>query len=324
MKAYIHKQYGSPDLLNLEDVEIPVPGDEEMLIKVHATTVNRTDCAMLRAKPFIMRFLTGVMKPSNPILGTDFAGEVEAVGKKVDAYRTGDRIFGFDDSGLSSHAQYLKISTQAGIAKIPETVNFQTAAASLEGMHYALNMFNKFAFQVGQKVLVNGASGAIGNAALQLGVYYGLEVSAVCNTGNVDLMKSLGATEVFDYEKEDFTQTDSRYDFILDAVGKSSFGKCKPILRPKGIYISSELGPYGQNLFYALFTPLTGGHKVIFPVPSRIKDSISLALKLLVDGKFHPVIDRVYSYHKVAEAFHFVESGHKTGNVVIDWSLAEQ
>ena len=238
------------------DVSTPACGEHEILVRVLTTTVNRTDCAMLRAKPFIMRFLTGLFKPKNPILGTDFAGEVETVGKNVESYTIGDRIFGFGDEGLSSHAQYLSISPNKAIAKIPDNQSFQEAVACLEGAHYAINMYNKIKLKPGHRVLVNGATGAIGSAALQLGVYYGATVDAVCNTKNVDLIRSLGASNIFNYEKQDFTKSGEKYDFILDAVGKSTFGLCKPLLNPGGVYMSSELGPGGQKIFYALFTPL--------------------------------------------------------------------
>lgn len=319
MKACIHTHYGSPDVLNISEVEKPVPGDDEILIKVHAATVNRTDCARLRAQPFVMRFMTGLLKPKNPVPGTDFAGLVLQTGKRVSSFKVGDRLFGFDDSGLSSHAQYLKVSSRAPLARIPDGIDYDMAAASLEGAHYAINMYNKFKFKEGQKVLINGASGAIGNAALQLGIYYGLQVAAVCNSKNMELIRSLGAHSVFDYEKEEFTRTEERYDFILDAVGKSTFAKCRPILKPGGIYISSELGPYSQNLFFALFTPLGRGKKVIFPIPSGIHTSVRLVRDLLASRHFQPVIDRVYAYPHITEAFHYVESGQKTGNVIVNW-----
>lgn len=317
MKASTYTEYGSPDILRLEEVEKPVPNDNELLIKVHAATVNRTDCAMLRAKPFIMRFFTGLFKPKNPILGTDFAGEVEAIGKDVKSFGVGDKVFGFDDSGLSSHAQYLTISADNALSAFPVHISYPQAAASIEGAHYAYNFITKVTIEPGQKVLVNGATGAIGSAAVQLLKHFGAEVAAVGNTKNQSLMKSLGADKVLDYEKEDFTKSGQQYDFVFDAVGKSTFARCKPLLKPGGVYLSSELGWMAQNVFYALSTPFIGNRKVIFPIPTDKKGSVLLVKKLMEEGKFMPVIDRTYPLEDIAEAFRYVETGQKTGNVVV-------
>ncbi|PHQ59840.1 MAG: NAD(P)-dependent alcohol dehydrogenase, partial [Maribacter sp.] len=176
MKAAIYEKYGPPEVLQIKEIDKPVPKDHEILIKVHAATVNRTDCAMLRAKPFIMRFLTGILKPKNPILGTDFSGQIEAIGKNISTLKVGDKVFGFDDTGLSSHAQYLVISENKALSKIPDTINYEQAAASIEGAHYAYNFINKVQLKKGQKVLVNGASGAIGSAGVQLLKYLEIEV----------------------------------------------------------------------------------------------------------------------------------------------------
>ena len=317
MKASIYKKYGAPTVLAIKEVEKPTPKAEEVLVKVHARTVNRTDCAMLRAKPFIMRFLTGLFRPTNPILGTDFAGRIEAVGTKVTNFTIGDKVFGFDDEGLSSHAEYLALPMHKAMAVIPPNISYQQAAASIEGAHYAYNTINKIALKKGQTVLVNGATGAIGSAAVQLLVHFGAVVTAVGNTKNMDLMKSMGAVQVIDYEKEDFTTIKQTFDYVFDTVGKSSFRKCQPILKAKGIYISSELGWMAQNLFLPLVTPLFGGKKVIFPIPRAIQESVLLVQKLLGNGEFRPVIDRVYPLAQIAAAFSYVETGQKTGNVII-------
>ncbi len=319
MQASIYEEYGNPEVLQIKEVPKPIPKENEILVKVKATTVNRTDCAMLTAKPFIMRFLTGLVKPKNPILGTDFAGAIEAVGEAVSKFKVGDKVFGFDDMGVSSQARYLTISTTKAISTIPENISFEQAAASIEGMHYAYNFINKVNFQAGQKVLINGATGAIGSAMLQLILYFGGVVTAVCNTKNIDLIKKLGAKKVIDYEKEDFTKTPEKYDYVFDAVGKSTFGQCKSLLSPKGIYISSELGPGAQNLFYSLFTPLFGGKKVVFPFPHKIPESLGLVKKMMVNQKFKPVIDRTYPLEQIADAYRYVLTGQKTGNVVITY-----
>jgi len=317
MKAAVYETYGSPDVLQIKEVAKPIPKDKEVLIRVCAATVNRTDCAMLRAKPFIMRFFTGLLKPKNPILGTDFAGQVEAVGKDVGSFKVGDRVFGFDDSGVSSHAAYMTLSEEKAIAILPDHISYEEAAASLEGAHYAYNFINKVDLQPGQRVLVNGATGAIGSAAVQLLKYYGAHVTAVCRTKNTELVKSIGADQVIDYTKEDFTKMPGTYHFVFDAVGKSTFAKCKPLLEPGGVYISSELGPMVQNPFLAMITPITGGKKVVFPVPSDCRRSVLLIKKLIEEGKFKAVIDRKYPLAAIANAYRYVETGEKTGNVVI-------
>jgi NADPH:quinone reductase-like Zn-dependent oxidoreductase len=317
MKAIVCTKYGPPDVLQLKEVEKPTPKDNEVLVRVNATTVNRTDSAMIRAKPFIMRFFTGLFKPNNPILGTEFAGKIEAVGKDVMSFKVGDKVFGLNDNGLSSHAQYMTILEDKALTIIPENITYEQAAASTEGAHYAFNFINKVTIKSGQKVLVNGASGAIGSAAVQLLKYFGANVDAVCNTKNIELVKSLGADKVFDYTKEDFTKGDQKYDFVFDTVGKSSFAKCKPLLQPGGIYISSELGYMAQNIFFALVTPVIGNKKVRFPLPVDCKRSVLFIKKLIEEGKFKAVIDRKYPLEQIVEAYKYVETGQKTGNVVI-------
>jgi NADPH:quinone reductase-like Zn-dependent oxidoreductase len=321
MKAIVYSKYGPPDVLELREVVKPVPMNNEILVKVKATTVNRTDCAMLRAKPFIMRFLTGLFKPTNPILGTEFAGEVEAVGTAVVSFKAGDKVFGFNDQGSKSYAQYLTLSENKPITTIPGNITYEQAACSMEGAHYAYNMINKVNLKAGQKVLVNGASGGIGSAAVQLLKYFGADVVAVCNTKNLELVKGLGADRVIDHMTADFTKEDQKYDLIFDTVGKSSFAKCRPLLNAGGVYMSSELGWMAQNIFFALVTPIIGKKKVIFPIPKDIKATISLIKKMMEAGKFKAVLDRKYPLEQIAEAFSYVETGQKTGNVVI--SLAD-
>jgi NADPH:quinone reductase-like Zn-dependent oxidoreductase len=317
MKAIVCIKYGPPDVLQLKEIEKPVPKDNEVLIRVHAATVNRTDCAMLRAKPFIMRFITGLRKPKKTIPGTDFAGKIEAVGKNVSLFSVGQAVFGFDDEGLGSHAQYMTLAEGNAMATMPDNITYAQAAASIEGAHYAYNFINKVDIQIGSKVLVNGATGAIGSAAVQLLKYFEASVTAVCRAENAELVKSLGAEKVIDYTKEDFTRSKETYNFVFDTVGKSSFAKCKPLLESGGGYISSELGGMAQNLFFAMVTPLIGRKKVIFPMPLDRGRSVRLIKKLIEKGKFNPVIDRQYALEDIADAFRYVESGQKIGNVVI-------
>jgi NADPH:quinone reductase-like Zn-dependent oxidoreductase len=317
MKAVIASRYGPPNILKIEDVEKPVPGHNEVLIKVFAATVNRTDCAMLRAKPWFMRLMTGFLKPRRRIPGTDFAGLIEAVGSSVKSFKAGDKVFGFDDSGLCSHAHYMTIAEDNAIETIPDTMNYEEATAIIEGAHYAYNFINKVDIKNGDTVLVNGATGAIGSAAVQLLKYYGADIIAVCESKHEELVKSLGAGKVIDYIKEDFTKIDEKFHFVFDTVGKSTFGKCKPLLLPGGAYISSELGPGAQNVFYALFTPLFGKKKVKFPYPSDRLHSVRLVKKLSEEKKYRAVIDRKYPLERIVEAFSYVEMGQKIGSIVI-------
>lgn len=317
MKAAIHEKYGPPDVIKVKDVKKPTYKDNEVLIKVHAATVNRTDCAMLRAKPFIMRLLTGLLKPRNPTLGTDFAGKIEAIGKEVTSFNVGDRVFGFNDNGIGSHAQYMTLPERSALAIIPDTIPYEQAAASPEGAHYAYNFINKVSLKNGQKILVNGATGAIGSATVQLLKQFEAKVTAVCKGQNSELVKSIGAEKVIDYTTEDFTESAEKYDYVFDTVGKSTFGKCKTLLVSGGAYISSELGPKAQNPFLAITTSIIGKKKVKFPFPTNLKGSVHSIKKLLEQGKFKAVIDRRYSLEEIADAFRYVEKGQKIGNVVI-------
>ena len=320
MKAIVYTKYGSPDVLQIREVDKPTPSDNELLIKVHATTVNRTDCATIRAKPFFMRIITGLFKPKKQIPGSEFAGEVEAVGKSVVSFKAGDMVFGFDDEGAMSQAQYLTI-TDDKLAIIPENISSEQAAASSEGAHYAYNFINKVDLKKGQSVLVNGATGAIGSAAVQLLKFYDVNVTAVCATKNVELVKSLGADKVIDYTTQDFTQDEQQYHYVFDAVGKSSFFKCRKLLRPGGVYISSDLGFLAQNMYLPFITPfiksILGDKKTAFPYPSNIKRTLLLIRKLMEKEKFAAVIDRKFTLEQTIDAYKYVEKGHKTGNVVI-------
>ncbi|MHC4756672.1 MAG: NAD(P)-dependent alcohol dehydrogenase, partial [Planctomycetota bacterium] len=283
MKAMVYEKYGPPDVLKLKEVNKPTPKENEVLIKVHATSVNRTDCATIRAIPFFARLVTGLFKPKKNTPGTEFAGEIEAVGKNVSTYKVGDKVFGFDDSGLESHAQFMTISEDKAIT-IPKNITYEQAAVSTEGAHYAYNFIKKVNLKSGQKVLVNGATGAIGSAAVQLLKYFEVNVTATCNTKNIELVKSLGAERVIDYTKEDFTKDDEKYDTVFDTVGKSSFFKCKRLLQPGGVYISSDLGYMAQNIFLPLITPIIkpmiGNKKTVSPIPTDIRGSLVLIKKL--------------------------------------------
>jgi len=320
MKAVVYTHYGPPDALQLKEVEKPVPENGEVLIRIHATTVNRTDCATIRAIPFFARIITGLFKPKKQIPGTEFAGEIVAMGKNVSSLKAGDKVFGFDDEGAESHAQYLTIKEEKAIT-IPDNISYEQAAASSEGAHYAYNFINKVDLQKGQNILVNGATGAIGSAAVQLLKYFEVNVTAVCAKKNIELVKSLGADKVIDYSKEDFTKDGQKYNFVFDTVGKSSFFKCKHLLQPAGVYISSDLGYMAQNIFLPLITPvikpLIGNKKTASPIPVDIRRSLGLIKELIELGKFKTVIDREFTLEQIIDAYKYVEKGHKTGNVVI-------
>lgn len=300
MKAAIRRKYCSPNQIIIESIDKPIPKEDEVLIKVYATTVNRTDCANLTAKPFIMRFVLGLIKPRKIILGTDFSGEIISKGKNVKSFKIGDKVFGFTNTGSESQAEYIT-TTKENLFLIPQNVEFKQAAASLEGAHYAYTFIHKTNIQPGQRILINGATGGIGSALLQFVRQYDIKITATCNTKNIELIKSLGADRIYDYTKEDFTNDKDKYDFIFDAVGKSTFEKCKPLLKEKGIYISSELGPYAQNIFYSLLASITN-KKVIFPIPYNKQKTIPFISHLLEKGKFKPVIDREYTLEDISAA----------------------
>ncbi|MFT4523425.1 MAG: NADPH:quinone reductase-like Zn-dependent oxidoreductase [Bacteroidia bacterium] len=320
MKAITRNKYGSSDVLSIKEIPKPIPKTNEILVRVHSTTVNRTDCGILTGKPWLIRAFTGLLKPSFSIPGTDFAGQVEAIGSEVSNFEVGDRVWGFNDAGLASHAEYLVIQHNQAIEKIPDHFSYNEAVACAEGAHYALNFINKVSLSSTDKVLVNGATGAIGSAALQLLKSMGIFVTAVGNTKNLELLKTLGADKVYNYETEDFTQLDKeKYDFIFDAAGRSSFGKCRMLLQPKGIYISSELGPGAENLYLPLITKIKGGQRVIFPIPKDCPKSVSHLTALMERKEFQAVIDRRYTPEEIADAYAYVQSGQKTGNVIINF-----
>jgi NADPH:quinone reductase-like Zn-dependent oxidoreductase len=317
MKAVIHKKYGPPEVAQYVDWEKPQPQANEVLVQICAATVNRTDSGFRSAEYFISRFWSGLFRPKFPILGCEFAGVVVEVGAEVSSFQIGDRVFGYNDKTFGAHAEFIAIAETDAIATMPDNFGFDQAAALTEGAHYALADIRAAKVQAGHHVMVYGATGAIGSAAVQLLKHFGAHVTAVSNTKNLDLVKSLGADVVIDYQTQDFTKTDQRFEFIFDAVGKSSFAQCKPLLTNKGIYISTELGKYGVNVLLALTTPLWGGKKLLFPLPSINQQDVLFLKKLADLGVFRPVIDRYFPLNQLVEAYTYVQSGQKTGNVII-------
>jgi len=242
-----------------------------------------------------------------------------AVGENIKSHNVTDKVFGFTDTGLKSQAEYITLTPKGNILTIPENIDYKQAVASLEGAHYAYSFIHKVNIQPGQRILINGATGGIGSALLQFVKQFDVPTTATCNTKNKSLIQSLGADKIYDYSIEDFTNDTEKYDFIFDAVGKSTFGKCKPLLKKGGVYISSELGPYAQNLFFSIFTPIQKNKKVIFPIPFGVEKTLPYIKDLLTTGKFKPVVDREYSLEDISQAYEFVLQGEKTGNIIVNF-----
>ncbi len=310
--------YGPPEILSIRDQPIPAPGPGELLVRVRAASVNRTDSGVLRGKPFIFRFFAGFPNPRFSATGCDFAGEVEAVGAGVTGFSPSDRVYGLDDTGLGSHAQYLVVSTAKAVLHMPERLTYAEAVGCTEGAYYAVNFLNKVTVSPGQRVLVIGGTGAIGSAAIQILAAQGVRVDAVCPAEHAELVRSLGATETFDSARRDHLVPGDPYDAVFDAVGKSRFHDCRPIMAAHGVYLSSELGPRGENLVLPATTRVARGQRVIFPIPRNVRGSLVSVRELVERGAFRAVIDRTYALDDVQDAFRYVESGQKVGTVVLD------
>jgi NADPH:quinone reductase-like Zn-dependent oxidoreductase len=317
MRAVVYDRYGPRDVLRLEEVERPVPKEDEVLVRIHATTVNRTDTGLRSAEYFISRFITGLLRPKRKILGSELAGEVEAVGAAVSQFEVGDHVFGVNANVFGAHAEFVCMREDAPLAHKPAGMTFEEAAAVCDGAILALAYLRRADLGTGQKILIYGASGSIGTAGVQLARYFGAHVTAVCNTKNVELVRSLGADQVIDYMQEDFTKNGETYDVIFDAVGKQSFRRCKGSLKPGGMYGVTDLGFLWQNPFLALWTSRIGDKKVLFPIPRYTKANVVFLKELIEAGKYRAVIDRSYPLEQVVEATRYVETGQKTGNVVL-------
>jgi NADPH:quinone reductase-like Zn-dependent oxidoreductase len=317
VQAVIYTSYGPPNVLKIKNIEKPTPKEDEVLIQVYYSTVNRTDCGFRSAHYFISRLVTGLLKPKYTISGSEFAGEVVEVGESVTKFKIGDRVFGFDDVRAGAHAEYVAKHENGPIAHIPDQIDFRTAAAAGEGATYALNDIQGAKVVHGQKVMVFGATGAIGSAAVQIMKYIGAEVTAVCSKSKFEHIASLGADRVHEYENGEYLHTQARFDFIFDAVGKSSYGEMKQLLKSTGIYCSTELGKVGQNPLLAIWFAITGSRRVIFPIPKVNHVVMEQIQNLLTRGVFKPLIDREYPIDRIVEAVQYVEKGHKAGNVLI-------
>lgn len=327
MKAIVYTKYGPPDVLQLKGLAKPDPKDNEVLIRIYATTVTAEDCAFRKGDPFMARLAVtgGFTKPTKTILGTQLAGEIVAVGKDVRRFKKGDQVYAALGAGLGAYAEYICLSESGALAIKPANMTYEQAAAVPSGALTALPFLREAAnIQKGQKILINGASGSVGTYAVQLAKYFGAEVTGVCSSTNLELVKSLGADKVIDYTKEDFTKSHQTYDAIFDAIGKSSFSDCKRSLKPRGIYLSTV--PTPAIMFQMFWTSKIGSQKAIFVATGlrasgeKTKD-LTFLKELIEDGKLKPVIDRSYPLEQIVEAHSYVDKGHKKGNVVITIGL---
>ena len=326
MKAIVCTKYGPPEVLQLQEVEKPVPNDNEVLIRVHAATATAAGLIGRKGEPFFVRFFMGLTKPKKNILGQELAGEIEAVGKDVKLFNEGDQVFGMTGIALGAHAEFKCMPEDGALVIKPTNMTYEESVAVVEGGLTALNFLrNKGNIQSGQKVLIYGASGSVGTASIQVAKYFGAEVTGVCSTANLKLVKSLGADMVIDYTKEDFTQNGQSYDIIFDTVGKRSFSRCKGSLKQKGVYLNAA---GVATIFPMLWTSMFGSKKAILTAtyvrPAREITNDLIFLKELIEaGKIKPVIDRRYPLERISEAHRYVEKGHKKGNVVITLNLPQ-
>ena len=315
MRAVVYDRYGPPEVLRLEDVERPVPEADEVLVRIHATTVNRTDCGLRSAEFFISRVFTGLRRPKRRILGMELAGEIEAVGAAVGEFAVGDEVFGVSVAG--AHGEFICMRESAPLAHKPAGTSFEEAAAVCDGAALALACLRKAELSHGQRVLVYGASGSVGTAGVQLARHFGADVTAVCDTKNLELVRSLGADRVIDYTQEDFAKNGETYDVIFDAVGKHSFRRCRRALEPGGTYVDTDLGFLWNVPLLALLTRWVGDKRVRLGITKYSKEDVLLLKELIEAGSYRAVVDRAYPLEDVVEATRYVETGEKTGNVVL-------
>ncbi|MEI6190559.1 MAG: NAD(P)-dependent alcohol dehydrogenase [Chitinophagia bacterium] len=316
MKAIIYEQYGSPEVLQLREVEKPEPKENEVLIRIHATAVNSGEVRLRKADPFAVRFMFGLFRPKKPILGVSLAGEIETIGKNVKRFKKGDPVYGTTGMSFGAYAEYKCLSEDGVLAIKPANLSYREAAVIPFGGTTALSFLRKGKIQSAQKVLIYGASGAVGTSAVQLAKYFGAEVTGVCSTSNVAMVKSLGADKVIDYTQQDFTKSGESYDIIFDTTGKSPFTGCIKSLKKNGYYLRTvhmEL----SAIFRGLWISMTSSKKVIGGGITETAEDLIFLNSLIEAGQLKPVIDRTYAFEQMAEAHAYVEKGHKKGNVAI-------
>lgn len=321
MKAVIYSEYGLPEVLQIKEIGKPIPKENEVLIKVHTTTVTATDCVFRNGEPKFSRLFTGITKPKNQVLGSEFAGEIEAVGSKVKSFKAGDKVYG-TTPGAGSYQEYISlVEEKSTLAKMPSNKSYEEAIACCDGFLTALPFLrDKGKIKKGNKVLIIGASGSVGSAAVQLAHYFGAEVTGVCSTSSVDLVKSIGANKVIDYSEEDFSKIGEKYDVIFDLVGKTSFSQCKNSLEQNGKFLQAAitLTVFPSVLWTSIFSAkkslimATG----LRPPSERTKD-LNFITELVQSGKIKSVKDKIFSLEEIAEAHRYVDTGHKKGNVVV-------
>jgi len=317
MKAAVITRYGSPDVVKILDAPKPVPAADEVLIRVHAATVNRTDCGELRAQPFFARFFYGLRRPRRTIFGVDFAGEVEAAGAGTVSFKRGDRVFGMCPSrNNGAQAEYVSVPERV-VAAMPAGARFDEAVVC-EGAFYANAALKRIDLKARHKILIYGASGAIGTAMVQLAKSSGAAVTAVVATRHLELVKSLGADHAIDYTSGDFTRIGETFDFVVDAVGKTSFFQCRKLLRSDGMFVATDLGPWWQNVVLMIWSLITRNNRVVIAVPGRIGGFVGFLKDRMEAGQFRAIIDRKYPLAAIADAYRYVETGQKAGIVVID------
>ncbi len=317
MKAAVHTRYGPPEVVRIAEVAKPAPGADELLVKVHATAVNRTDCGFRSADTVLVRSVSGLASPKQTILGSEFAGEVEAVGQRVTSFTEGDAIFGLSRGEFGAHAEYVCLPESGSVARRPANMTHEQAAATCDGAVQALTALRGAGLQRGQNILINGADGSIGTAAVQLAKRLGAEITAVCATKNLELVRSLGADRIIDYTEEDFTKNGQRYDIVFDAVGKSSFRRCRRLLTRHGTFVFTDLGFLWHTPILVLLTRFIGTRRVLIPNPKPDRRDILFLKELIEEEALTAVIDRRYPLEAIVEAYRYVETGQKTGNVVI-------
>jgi NADPH:quinone reductase-like Zn-dependent oxidoreductase len=323
MKAIVCQKYGPPEVLQLKEVEKPAPKENEVLIRTHVATVTSGDWRVRSLDVpagfgLIMRLVFGILKPKQPILGTELAGVIESVGRDVRKFTPGDRVFAFSDAAMGCYAEYKCMPEDGAVVRIPSNLSFEEAAAMSFGGTTALHFLRKAKLRGGEKVLINGASGGVGTAAVQLAKHLGAEVTGVCSSANVELVRALGANHIVDYTKEDFTQNGETYDVILDTVGKTPFSRCRASLKEGGRLLLVLAGL--PEMLLAPCRSMMSSKKIIAGSATGAADELRFLADLAEKGLFRPVIDRSYPFEQIVEAHRYVDTGRKKGNVVVTFA----